>query len=334
MSQLNVNVVAPLGYTGPNLPGDSNFVEIIDKNGNTAMEITETEVTVANSLKVNNILPQSAGIVDINGVTIERANGSVYLGNSSNIPNTLNSVIIGEGAAPSLTGQANVAIGKSAMLNATTGFSNVALGAGAGQSLTTGLANVLIGSTAGINISTGPANVCVGQAAGANLTANSAQNTFIGNETGNGIANLTGFGNTCIGVNATPSSASAFLEFTLGSSVNVLRCQQTSITSLSDARDKKEITELSAGLDFVKTLKPVEFVWDDRDENGRHDIKDFGFIAQDLKKSQEDAELADTLKLVYESNPEKLEASYGKLIPILVKAIQDLSAKVEALEAQ
>jgi hypothetical protein len=111
-----------------------------------------------------------------------------------------------------------------------------------------------------------------------------------------------------------------------------LRCQVTSITSLSDARDKKEIEELPVGLDFVKGLKPVKFVWDDRDENGNHDVKDFGFIAQDLKKSQEDANLADTLKLVYEENPEKLEASYGKLIPILVKAIQDLSAKVEALE--
>jgi len=38
--------------------------------------------------------------------------------------------------------------------------------------------------------------------------------------------------------------------------------------------------------------------------------------------------------LVYESNPEKLEASYGKLVPILVKAIQELTAKVEALEAK
>ena len=53
MSQLNVNVVAPLGYTGPDLPGDSNFVEIVDKNGNTAMEITETETTVINPLKVD-----------------------------------------------------------------------------------------------------------------------------------------------------------------------------------------------------------------------------------------------------------------------------------------
>jgi hypothetical protein len=69
----------------------------------------------------------------------------------------------------------------------------------------------------------------------------------------------------------------------------------------------KEVVELSAGLDFIKGLKPVEFVWDERDENGKHNIKDFGFIAQDLKKSQEDAQLADTLKLVYEENPEKLK---------------------------
>ena len=51
-----------------------------------------------------------------------------------------------------------------------------------------------------------------------------------------------------------------------------------------------------------------------------------------MKKSQEDAEKAEVLKLVYDENPEKLEASYGKLIPILVKAIQELTAKVEQLE--
>ncbi len=33
-------------------------------------------------------------------------------------------------------------------------------------------------------------------------------------------------------------------------------------------------------------------------------------------------------------NPDKLEAAPAKLIPILVKAIQELSAKVEALEAK
>ena len=89
---------------------------------------------------------------------------------------------------------------------------------------------------------------------------------------------------------------------------------------------------LRAGLDFINALRPVEFIWDDRNEDGKHDIKDFGFIAQDLKKSQEKVEMADILKLVYEENPEKLEASYGKLIPILVKAIQELSAEIKLLK--
>jgi hypothetical protein len=40
------------------------------------------------------------------------------------------------------------------------------------------------------------------------------------------------------------------------------------------------------------------------------------------------------LNIVLTENPDKLEAAPSKLIPVLVKAIQELSAKVEALEAQ
>ena len=55
--------------------------------------------------------------------------------------------------------------------------------------------------------------------------------------------------------------------------------------------------------------------------------KDFGFIAQEVKAHDDD-----TLRLIYNANPDKLEMSYGKLVPILVKAIQELSEKVTALE--
>jgi len=40
----------------------------------------------------------------------------------------------------------------------------------------------------------------------------------------------------------------------------------------------------------------------------------------------------DVLDLVYESNPDRLEAKAGNLIPILVKAIQELAAEVELLK--
>jgi len=38
--------------------------------------------------------------------------------------------------------------------------------------------------------------------------------------------------------------------------------------------------------------------------------------------------------LTYRSNPDKLEASYGRLVPILVNAIKELSAKIAKLEGR
>ena len=50
----------------------------------------------------------------------------------------------------------------------------------------------------------------------------------------------------------------------------------------------------------------------------------------ELQEAQKDF---DFLDLVMDENLDKLEAKQGNLIPVLVKAIQELSAKVTALEA-
>jgi hypothetical protein len=137
----------------------------------------------------------------------------------------------------------------------------------------------------------------------------------------------------CLGHDAQPSTASVSNEITLGdSSITTLRCQVTSITALSDARDKKDIVELNAGLDFVEHLKPVSFTWNMRD-GGKVDISDTGFIAQDLQQVQIDTGIT-IPGLVYDINPERIEASYGKLLPVLVKAIQDLKKELDELKAQ
>ena len=288
-----------------------------------------------NDINTDIILPYTTSAVSVGGLAIKKANDTVYLGNSTTPPAGTDSVIIGQLAGLTLTGSNNVAIGKFAMYLSTTASTTVAIGGGAGQSLTTGTGNTFIGGTSGNNVTTGGANTCVGQNAGATLSANAFTNTFIGGNAGTNVLNITGQGNMCLGHASAPSSASVNHEVTLGSgSILALRCAVTSITSLSDARDKKDVAELTAGLDFVKELNPVSFIWDDRDEAGKHDVKDFGFIAQDLKATQEKYDMAETLGLVYEENPEKLEASYGKLIPILVKAIKELSSKVEALESK
>ena len=58
-----------------------------------------------------------------------------------------------------------------------------------------------------------------------------------------------------------------------------------------------------------------------------------GFIAQELKKVQKETNII-IPGLVYESNPDKLEAAYGKLLPILTKAIQELSTENKAIKEE
>jgi hypothetical protein len=143
----------------------------------------------------------------------------------------------------------------------------------------------------------------------------------------------TGDQNTCIGFNANPTSATASYQFTLGGTdIQTLRCNQTSITSLSDARDKTDIVDTPYGLDFINTLKPRQFKWDTRDGNIKDGTLEQGFIAQELLESANGNN--DSLNLVLEDNPNKLEASAGNLIPLLVKAVQELSARVVELETK
>ena len=136
-----------------------------------------------------------------------------------------------------------------------------------------------------------------------------------------------------IGHEADASSATVSNEITLGnSSVATLRCNTQTISSLSDARDKTDVQELPEGLDFISKLNPVKFQWQTRDGNGKDGTYEAGFIAQDLQSAQQDAD-ADYLGLVMDANPDRLEASYGKLVPMLVKAIQELKSEVEQLKA-
>ena len=104
-----------------------------------------------------------------------------------------------------------------------------------------------------------------------------------------------------------------------------------SISSLSDARDKTDVVDSPYGLDFVDTLKPRQFKWESREgEVAFEGETKLGFIAQELLEATDGNN--DVLDLVYENNPDRLEAKYGNLIPVLVKAIQELSTKVKELE--
>ena len=116
-------------------------------------------------------------------------------------------------------------------------------------------------------------------------------------------------------------------------SVATLRCNTQSISALSDIRDKTNINKLDVGINFIKELNPVTFDWNRRDGT-MQGKKGAGFIAQELDDLQNKYKAGDTLDIVLKTNPEKLEAAQGKLIPVLVKAVQELTQKVEDQEKE
>ncbi len=252
------------------------------------------------------------------------------------------------------TGYDNTAVGDSSLYSNTTGFDNTAVGYSSLYSNTTGANNTAVGIYSLHGNTTGEFNTAVGRSSLYDNTTG-AFNTALGfatlayNKTGGlntivgalagGSFNL-GQNNTIIGYNAQPSSADVSNQITLGnSSVTSLRCQVTSITALSDARDKKNINDLSLGIDFLMKLKPRLFNWDKREwyEDNKSDGSKMqktptaGFIAQELDEVQT-KENAEWLDLVLKNNPEKLETTPGNLLPVMVKAIQELKAENNALK--
>jgi hypothetical protein len=104
----------------------------------------------------------------------------------------------------------------------------------------------------------------------------------------------------------------------------------TTISAISDARLKENVQDIDVGLGAILALKPRKFDW--KAGKGK-DIKgDRGFIAQEFETVFPN--LIDEWK---DEAPEG-EAPYKSvrqdLIPVLVKAIQELTARVQTLETR
>lgn len=215
--------------------------------------------------------------------------------------NFSNSIILGHETTGTLSSASNnTALGFGTIQAITSGNNNTALGYNAGNALTTGTNNTFIGSGAASAITDGENQTAIG------------------------------FGATCVDNN----------EVSLGnSSVTTLRCATAAIASLSDRRDKKDIIDCQYGLDFVEKLRPVQFTWDRRVldnsdiNNPINGKKRLGFIAQDFQDAMSNGE-NEILDLVNEVNPDRIEAKYANLIPILTKSIQELQRKIISLERQ
>lgn len=271
------------------------------------------------------------------GDSITSGSSNCFFGRSSGfyLTTASDNVFIGKESGTNVTtGPENVVVGNLAFDLATTGGRNVAIGY---QAMSSGVVtsasgyNVAVGYRSGSAITSGTGNTLVGKGSGSSINTGT-NNTLMGNDAGNSLT--TGTNNTVIGHNADGSSATVSNEITLGnSSVATLRCQQTTITALSDERDKENITDLSLGLDYINKVRPVEFDWNTREGSSWDGKHVAGFIAQELM-SVEDEYNAEFLGSVLRNNPDRLEAGPAALIPVMVKAIQELSEKVKELEVK
>lgn len=232
----------------------------------------------------------------------------------------LDSVIIGSGACDN-----NQVAGTSKAITDSVIIGNIA---GRQMNVTGTAGSVIIGYAAcSVGNLSGGNNVVVGRGAGSNMTL-AEKCTFVGDGAG-GLATSPnqssfGFGAACTGND----------QVTLGnSSVATLRCQVTSITALSDERDKYDVEPIPLGLDFILALGEADAVvrhkWDMRDGSRKTDEFEPGVIAQRLA-AVEDLFEARWMGLVDRRNPDRIEATPGKLLFPLIKAVQELTAIVKA----
>ena len=94
----------------------------------------------------------------------------------------------------------------------------------------------------------------------------------------------------------------------------------------SDKRLKKNIKDVSYGLEDVLKLRGVEFDWKEK-LDGKHDI---GFIAQEIEEVV--PELVKEVDGLNNEDPH-LVVDYAKLVPVLVESIKELKEEVDLLNA-
>ena len=95
------------------------------------------------------------------------------------------------------------------------------------------------------------------------------------------------------------------------------------IVQPSDSRLKDNITPISTPVDKIKSLRGVEFDWNSGEQVGTHDV---GLIAQDVEAVLPEA--VTTQEDGYKN------LAYTKVIPLLVEAMKEQQALIEALKAE
>ena len=199
----------------------------------------------------------------------------------------------------------------------------------AGANLT--VAGTLTGSTGILNIGSGQ------------IYKDASGNVGIGTTSPNGKMSVTG---TSIAIYATQSTAVSYT--TIFNALNNLgnyyltayQANGTTVGSItsngtatafntsSDYRLKENVLPMTTGLATVSALKPVTYKWNVDGSNGE------GFIAHELQEVIPHAVTGIKDAVDDDGKPVYQGVDYSKIVVHLVAAIQELSAKNDALEAR
>lgn len=139
--------------------------------------------------------------------------------------------------------------------------------------------------------------------------------------------------NGCVLRTSTNASGTGFLYFqqdtnTCGSVVRVGTTSAVTYGTTSDYRLKENVTPMTGALSKVARLKPVTYTWKSGGESAE------GFIAHELAEVCPDAVVGTKDELDENGNPKYQAIDTSFLVATLTAAIQELSAKNDALTAR
>jgi hypothetical protein len=212
--------------------------------------------------------------------------------------------------AATTTGGDNTAVGEESLIVHTTGVENVTVGRRAGCSITTGSYSTAIGAGALKSATTPGDNTAVGRNAACNLTTGT--NNFVFGSGSDAVKNITTDNH----------------QIVIGNNSNTHAYIKIDWTVTSDLRDKTEIEDVPHGLDFISKITPIKYTFKKSRENPEpHGQPKYGFSAQEILALE-----GDNPVIIDNHNAENLKLTGGHLLPVLVNAIKELTARVKELE--
>ena len=143
---------------------------------------------------------------------------------------------------------------------------------------------------------------------------------YIGTHNGGLIGNALRIDTAVLAINTNPNSGNVGIKVTNPSytlQVNGSVAGTLAYANTADFRVQKDIEPLTYGMNAVMRLRPVSFYWTNQDQDWKNP-KQIGLIAQDVELV-----IPEVVTAAKDSMKTK-SIAYGELVPVLVKALQDL----------